>query len=134
MPTRRIWRYKPRTEPLTAFQWAFFLVQDIAGFDRLAAREGDDAAQFFMMYYADGWREVYAAHREAIEAEWRERGWTQKRKRFVMTPYFERGLTLKHDAARAERMELWDRWTKSEGWKTETWQQYLDRECGKGRE
>jgi hypothetical protein len=36
-----------RVEPLTEFQWRFFLVQDLAGFDRLAERSGDDAGEFW---------------------------------------------------------------------------------------
>ena len=41
---------------MTKFQWEFFLAQDVAGFDRLAERQGDDAAEFFNLFYADGWR------------------------------------------------------------------------------
>jgi len=125
VPTRRVWRYKPRSEPLTAFQWRFFLVEDVAGFDRLAACDGDDASQFFMLYYADYWHEVYAAHREEIEGEWRRRSWTRKQKRFVMTPYYERHITLLHDAESEKSDALWMEWSK--GKRTESFEQYSDR-------
>ena len=54
MPTRRVWRYKQRAEPLTAGQWAFFMVRNKAGFDRLY--EKIEGGEFFFLYYADDWR------------------------------------------------------------------------------
>ena len=107
MPTRRVWRYKPRAEPLTAGQWAFFMVRNKAGFDRLY--EKTDGGEFYFLYYADHWREVYAAHREEIEAEWNRRGWTPAQRKFVMTGYFQRGFQLAHDIASEKKMELWRR-------------------------
>jgi hypothetical protein len=127
MPTRRIWRYRQRVKPLTAFQWAFFLVQDIAGFDRLAEVQGDDAGEFFVLYYADGWKKTYSQHQEEIEAEWRKRGWTQRQRRFVMTAYRERGFVLEHDRRSEREMVWWREWSAAEGWKTEPFPQYLER-------
>jgi len=127
MPTRRVWRFKERVKPLTEFQWRFFLVQDVAGFDRLADRGGDDAAAFWFLYYYDGWREVFAAHRREIEAEWRRRGWSAKQREFVLTPYVQRDLTLRQDDERNARHALWQEWEQIEGWKTETLEQYLER-------
>jgi hypothetical protein len=125
MPTRRIWRYKTRVDPLTVLQWAFFLVQDVAGFDRLF--ETGDSGQFFYLYYADGWKEVFAAHREEIEKEWARRSWSKKQREFVLMLYLQRRITLKHDAERERRMALWRVWNDSKGWKTENWQEYLNR-------
>jgi hypothetical protein len=135
MPTRRIFRRKQRSEPMTPFAWKFFMAQSVADFDVLAAStDSDDASQFFFLYYDDAWVRLYRDHRDEIEAEWRRRSWTREQKRFVMTPYRERHVTLRHDAERAERMELWKKWTTSEGWKTgETWQQYLAREGAKSK-
>ena len=127
MPTRRIWRLRTRVEPLTEFQWRFFLVQDVAAFDRLAESGGDDAAQFWFLYYYDRWREVFAAHRREIEAEWRRRGWSEKQRKFVLTPYLQRGITLRHDAESDAQLALWEEWREIEGWKTETFEQYLER-------
>jgi hypothetical protein len=107
VPTRRVWRYKPRAEPLTAGQWAFFLVRNKAGFDRVS--DTIDSGEFFFLYYADHWREVYAAHCDEIDAEWNRRGWTQSQRKFVMTGYFQRGFHLAHDVAREKKMELWRR-------------------------
>jgi hypothetical protein len=76
MPTRRVWRYKARVAPLTSAEWAFFLAKDLAALERLSETAGE---QFFWLYYADGWRDCYAEHREEIDAEWR-RGWTAKKK------------------------------------------------------
>ena len=131
MPTRRVWRFKERVKPLTEFQWRFFLVQDVAGFDCLAERGGDDAGEFWFLYYYDGWREIFAAHRQEIEAEWRRRGWSAKQRKFVLTPYLQRGLTLRHDAESDARLALWEEWREIEGWKTETFEEYLERNKGK---
>jgi hypothetical protein len=60
--------------------------------------------QFFWLYYADGWRDCYAEHREEIDAEWR-RGWTAKKKAFVMTSYFDRGMVLSRDREREIRRQ-----------------------------
>jgi len=128
MPTRRIFRRKQRAEPMTPFAWKFFMAQSVADFDVMAAStDGDNASQFFFLYYDDAWVRLYREHRDEIEAEWRRRGWSRTQKQFVLTPYFERGLTLKHDAARDERMALWHEWSAVEGWKTETFPQYLER-------
>ena len=105
MPTRRVWRYKPRAEPLSELDWAFFMVRDKAGFDRIW--EKHDGGGLFMLYYADDWKQVYAAHREEIDAEWNRRGWTPAQRKFVMTPYFQRGFQLAHDVVRVKKMELW---------------------------
>jgi hypothetical protein len=107
VPTRRVWRYKPRTEPLTGGQWSFFLVRSKAGFDRLY--DTIDGGEFFMLYYADDWKQVYAAHRDEIDAEWNRRGWTPAQRKFVMTPYLQRGFSLAHDIEREKRMGLWER-------------------------
>jgi hypothetical protein len=131
VPTRRIWRYKPRVEPITALEWAFFLVRDKTGFDRIW--ENNDGGGLFMLYYADHWKQVYAAHREEIDAEWNRRGWTAAQRQFVLTPYMQRGYVLKHDAEREECMTLWSEWREREGWKTESFNAYLER-IGKGEE
>lgn len=102
MPTRRVWRYRPRKPPLTATEWAFFLAKDIADLDRLIEKDGSG---FFGLYYMDEWRDCYQDHREEIEREWSRRGWTEEQKRFVMTPYLERGYSLTHDRERAERRQ-----------------------------
>jgi len=68
MPPRRIFRRKQRTEPMSPFIWRFFLAESVQYFDQLAAVEGDNAGVFFLLYYDDGWRDVYAQHREEIEA------------------------------------------------------------------
>ena len=60
MPPRRIFRRKQRTEPMSAFIWRFFLAESVQDFDRLAAVEGYDGEMFFLLYYCDGWRDVYA--------------------------------------------------------------------------
>jgi len=127
MPPRRIFRRKQRTEPLSPFIWRFFLAKSVQDFDQLAAVEGDNAGVFFLLYYDDGWRDVYAQHREEIEAEWRHRRWTKTQRRFVMTPYLERGLTLKHDAEGELKMRWWHEWQACEGWKTESFVQYRER-------
>jgi hypothetical protein len=51
VPTRRVWRYKPRVEPLTPTEWAFFMVRDKEGFDRIW--EKHDGGGLFFLYYAD---------------------------------------------------------------------------------
>jgi len=107
VPTRRVWRYKPRVEPMTELEWSFFLVRDRAGFDRIWEKEGGGG--LFMLYYADGWKEVYAAHRKEIEAEWNRRRWTQAHRKFVMTGYFDRGFRLAHDIESDRKLELWRR-------------------------
>jgi hypothetical protein len=112
---------------MTKFQWEFFLAQDVAGFDRLAERQGDDAAEFFNLFYADGWRGLYAAHAQEIEAEWRRRDWSRQQRKFILTGYFERHITLRHDAESELKMRWWHEWRGCEGWKTETFPQYLER-------
>jgi len=120
MPPRRVFRRKQRTEPMSAFIWRFFLAESIQDFDRLAGAEGDDGATFFFLYYDDHWRDVYAQHHEEIERAWRRKRWTQAQRRFVLTPYLERGLTLAHDALSEKEMKMWHEWERCEGWKTET--------------
>jgi hypothetical protein len=128
MPTRRIWRFKSRCAPLTPFQWAFFLVQDVKGFDRLAEVQGDDAAEFFVLYYDDGWKKTYMQHRQEIEAEWKRRNWTRKQKQFVMTPYASRGFVLAHDARRDREMAWWRQWQDAQGWTSgESFPEYAHR-------
>lgn len=105
MPTRRVWRYKARVAPLTPMQWRFFLCKDVTEFDRLNTNEIDTTGEFFWLYWVDHWRECYAEHKEEIEAEWRRRGWTEKEKAFVMTPYRERGIVLARDREREERRQ-----------------------------
>ena len=77
-----------------------------------------------MLYYADHWKEVYAAHRDEIEAEWNRRGWTQAQRKFVMTGYFDRGFRLAHDIERRKEMELWDRF-QAEGRLGQDFRKYL---------
>jgi hypothetical protein len=128
MPPRRIFRRKQPTQPMTEFRWRFFLAQSVADFDHLAAAEGADGSEFFMLYYDDGWRDVYAQHQAEIEAAWRTRHWTRQQKHFVMTPYLERGLTLAHDARSEQEAELWREFQANEGWKTsESFAEYRDR-------
>jgi hypothetical protein len=127
VPTRRVWRYKARVSAMTKFEWEFFLVQDVAGFDRLAERQGEEGSMFFELYYNDGWKHVYAMHRAEIEAERRHRGWGRRQRRFVMTGYYDRGITLAHDARREREMKFWQEWRAAEGWKSETFAQYLER-------
>jgi hypothetical protein len=93
---------------MTPGQWAFVMVRDKAGFDRFWDIP-EDHGEFYFLYYRDGWREVYAAHGEEIEAEWKRRGWTQEQRRFVMTPYLKRGFRLAHDELRDRKFELWKR-------------------------
>lgn len=126
MPPRRVFRRKQRTAPLTEFVWKFFLSQSVADFDRLAA-DPDNSSAFFFLYYDDRWKEVYAAHRAEIEAEWRRRRWTRKQKQFVMTDYNHRHINLEHDVRRERELKLWQEWSAREGWRTETWAQYLSR-------
>jgi len=59
--------------------------------------------------------------------EWKRRGWTKQQKQFVMTPYVQRGITLAHDASSDREMDCWHAWRAAEGWKTETFPEYLDR-------
>jgi hypothetical protein len=80
--------------PMSSFIWKFFLAENVQDFDRLAAVEGDAAEMFFSLYYMGGWRSIYTQHHQEIEAEWRRRHWTRQQKRFVMTPYSERGFVL----------------------------------------
>jgi hypothetical protein len=107
VPTRRVWRYKPRAEPMTELEWAFLMVRDKAGFDRIFEDQGGGG--LFMLYYADDWKRVYAEHREEIDAEWNRRGWTPAQRKFVMTGYYQRGFRLAHDIEREKKMELWNR-------------------------
>ena len=44
-----------------------------------------------------------------------------------MTPYVQRGITLAHDASSDREMDCWHAWRAAEGWKTETFPEYLDR-------
>ena len=60
---------------------------------------------FFELYYNDGWKHVYAMHCAEIEAEWRRRGWGRRQRRFVMTDYYKRGITLAHDARRERELK-----------------------------
>jgi hypothetical protein len=113
---------------MSAFIWRFFLVETIDDFDRLAAVEGTDAEWFFSLYYMDGWRAIYAQHHEEIERVWRERGWSKKKRKFVLTDYRLRGFVLAHDRRRERGMQLWHEYETTEGWKTgETFVQYRDR-------
>lgn len=100
MPSRRVFRLKARVEPLSRVQWMFFLAADVAGFERACA---DSGAEFFVLYYMDGWRQCFAAHGEEIEAEWRKRGWTSKQKSFVLQVYADRDYRLPHDIERTAR-------------------------------
>jgi len=79
---------------MTKFEWEFFLVQDVTGFDRLAEREGEEGSMFFELYYNDGWKHVYAMHRAEIEVEWRRRGWGRRQGLFVMTDYYKRASVI----------------------------------------
>ena len=79
---------------MTAGEWAFFMVRDKAGFDRL--NEKIEGGEFFFLYYADHWKEVYAAHRDEIEAEWNRRGWTPAQRKFVMTRLFASAVSALH--------------------------------------
>jgi hypothetical protein len=127
MPPRRIFRRKQRTEPMSPFIWRFFLAESVQDFDQLAAVEGDNGGVFFLLYYDDGWRNVYAQHREEIEAEWSRRGWTRKQKQFVLTDYSKRGFVLAHDRRSEQKMAWWREWEAREGWKTESFLEYLER-------
>jgi hypothetical protein len=132
VPTRRVWRYKPRVEPLTEFQWRFFLSKTVEDFNQLASStEPGDSAEFFMLFYADSWREIYEAHGAEIENQWRARGWSRKMRKFVMTRFLDRGITLRHDAESERRMNLWREWSAREGWRSENWTDYLHRIEGK---
>ena len=124
MPSRRLFHLKPKVSPLSPFEWSFFLCQNLAGFDQLFQQDGEN---FFWLYYADGWRECYRGHREEIDAEWGRRGWSRKQRKFVLTPYLERGIRLKHDIERAERAALRAEYQAAEGWKLEPWEQFLVR-------
>jgi hypothetical protein len=128
MPQRRVFHRKQRTEPMSAFIWKFLLAQSGVDFDRLLAEaKGDDGEMFYHLFYSDGWKEIYAAHCSEIEAEWRKRGWSREQRRFVMTPYLERGLTLAHDRRKEQELELWQEWRARAGWKTEGFPEYLER-------
>ena len=105
----------------------FSFFQDPAPGSGRAERGGDDAAWFWFLYYYDGWRGIFAAHHPEIEAEWRRRGWSAKQRKFVLTPYLQRGITLRRDAESDARLALRQEWREIEGWKTETLEQYLER-------
>jgi hypothetical protein len=44
-----------------------------------------------------------------------------------LTGYFDRHITLNHDAESELKMRWWHEWEAREGWKTETFPQYLER-------
>ena len=128
MPSRRIFRRKSPIQPMSAFIWRFFLIENIEDLDELAAVQGDEAEWFFLLYYMDGWRSIYAQHHEEIEQEWRRRGWSKKKKKFVLTDYRLRGFVLAHDRRRERESELWREWQRIEGWKSkETFVEFRDR-------
>jgi hypothetical protein len=133
MPPRRVFRRKGLREPMSAFIWRFFLAESVQDFDQLAAAQGNDAAMFFCLYYDDHWRDVYQQHHAEIEREWQRRGWSRKQKQFVLTPYLERGVTLKHDADREQEMVWWHEWRGREGWLQESFPQYVARKKEEGK-
>ncbi len=117
--TRRARRVKARTQPLTDCQWRFFLSRSMEDFDQLNETHPEE---FFVLFFQDGWRSVYAAHRETIEHEWGLRERTAEQKKFVLTEYLA-GDFLKNDRERHERLELFNAWKKSG--QHATWEDYL---------
>jgi hypothetical protein len=127
LPARRVFRRKQQVDAMSPFQWRFFLAQTIADFDRMAAAQGDDGSMFFALFYADLWRDLYKQHRDEIESEWKRRHWTREQKQFVMTGYFERHITLAHDRRRDLEMDLWQKFQACEGWRQESFAEYVKR-------